>query len=258
MYVMAYCAYTYIRYAVTNMQRLFEEHRMGHTTGPVMAFTVFSDVLGMVSISVVSQVWEVDPWMAMYGHTLSFIGFIHRVCVGNGASEFTSNFQRMGVPGVLLRRICHAFHVLLVEFCVLHDNEPRLLRHLVALVGWHVHGLRLGWLPALVWPPQTHSSCVQSGNAECHETQPRIPLKVPDSLSPTTWRLCANSSSWIVSRSIPHVTVGFWTTARFRQEEYHAHGDQLQLHRSKGHLQSFVLHRGDRTGKCHGMHGRVH
>ena len=50
MYVMAYYAHTYlkiylnkIRYAVTNMQRLIEESR----------------------ISVFSQVWEVDPWMAM-------------------------------------------------------------------------------------------------------------------------------------------------------------------------------------------------
>ena len=37
-----------------------------------------------------------------------------RICVGNDASEFRSNFERMGVPGVLLRHICHASHVLLV------------------------------------------------------------------------------------------------------------------------------------------------
>ena len=71
--------YLYIRFAVTKMQRLFEERRMRHITGPVMAFSVFSDVLGMVSISVFSQVWKVDPWMAMYGHTLSFIYFFY-VC----------------------------------------------------------------------------------------------------------------------------------------------------------------------------------
>ena len=51
------------------------------------------------------------------------LGLIHRIGVGNGASEFRSNFQRMGVPGVLLRRICHASQKLIVEFCVLHDNE---------------------------------------------------------------------------------------------------------------------------------------
>ena len=79
MFVMAHYAYIYIyiRYAVTNMQRLFEERRVGHITGPVMAFSVSSDILGMASISVFSQVWEVDPWMSMYGHTLSFIGFIY-------------------------------------------------------------------------------------------------------------------------------------------------------------------------------------
>ena len=74
MYVMAY--YAYIRYAVTNMQRSFEVRRMGHITGPVMAFSVFSDVLGMASISVFSLVWVVDPWMSMYGHTLPFNQFI--------------------------------------------------------------------------------------------------------------------------------------------------------------------------------------
>ena len=51
-----------------------------------------------------------------------------------------------------------------------------------------------------------------------------------------------------LTRSIPVVTVCSWTTACFRQEEYHAHGE--------GPLQSFVLHRGDRTGKSHGMQGR--
>ena len=114
---MAY--YANIRYAVTNMQRLFEECRMGHITGPVTTFSVFSNILGMGSISVFSQVWEV-----MCGHTLSFIGVIYVRYVS--------------------RRICHASHVLLVEFCVLRDDEPRRWRHPVAMVGWHVHGLCLG------------------------------------------------------------------------------------------------------------------
>ena len=48
---------------------------MGHIIGPVMAFSVFSEILGMASISVFSR--EVDPWMLMYGYTLSFIGFIY-------------------------------------------------------------------------------------------------------------------------------------------------------------------------------------
>ena len=61
-----------------------------------------------------------------------------------------------------------------------------------------------------------------------------------------------------LTRSIPVVTVCSWTTACFRQEEYHAHGDHLQLHRSKGHLQSLCYTVWDRTGKSHGMHGRIH
>jgi len=81
----------------------------------------------------------------------------------------------------------------------------------------------------------------------------RVPSKMTGSLSLANCCLCASSSPWIVSRSIPVVAVGSWTTARFRQEEHHVHGDQLQLHRSKGHLQSFVLDRGDRTRKSHGM-----
>ena len=36
---------------------MFEERRTGHVTGPVMAFSVFSVVLGMVSMSIFSQVW---------------------------------------------------------------------------------------------------------------------------------------------------------------------------------------------------------
>ena len=32
-------------------------------------------------------------------------------------------------------------------------------------------------------------------------------------------------------------------------KEYHVHGDQLQLHRSKGYLQRVVLHRENRTGE---------
>ena len=88
--------------------------------------------------------------------------------------------------------------------------------------------------------------------------RPQIPLKVPGLSLPAACHLCASSSSWIVSQSIPVVTVCSWTTACFHQEEDHVHGDHLQLNRSKGYLQSFVLHRGDRTGRSHGMQGRVH
>ena len=56
------------------------------------------------------------------------------------------------------------------------------------------------------------SSCV-CDSLRCIETvvrtRPRIPLKLPDSLSLTTWRLCANGCSWIVLRSIPLVKVRF-------------------------------------------------
>ena len=76
------------------------------------------------------------------------------------------------------------------------------------------------------------------------------------SLLPATWRLRVSSSSWIVSRSIPVVTVCSWITVR--QEEYHVHEDQLQLHRSKGHLQGFELYRGHRPVSCHGKQKRVH
>ena len=37
--------------------------------------SVFSVVLGMVSISVFTQVWVIDPWLAVKSHTLPFIGF---------------------------------------------------------------------------------------------------------------------------------------------------------------------------------------
>ena len=56
----------------------------------------------------------------------------------------------------------------------------------------------------------------------------------------------ARNSSWIVSRSIPRN--GF----DFCREKCHVHGDRLQLHRNKGRLQGFELHRGHRPGKCHG------
>ena len=140
-----------------------------------MTFSVFSDVLGMVGISVFSEVWEVDPWMAMYGHTF-VVHWFHlrplRICVGNDASEFWSNFQMMGVPGVPLRRICHASHVLLVECFVLHDNSwvrAMTLATLCCRGGLACTGATLGWLLAFVWPLHTQGTCVEGGNAECHE-----------------------------------------------------------------------------------------
>ena len=210
--------YIYIRYAVTNVQRLFEERRMG------MAFSVFSDVLGMVTISVFSQFWEVDPWMAMYGHTLSslvsFTVSVLAMALRNSGATFKGwvflAFYNV-VSAMLLMCYLSSFACFTITKHSLKDD--------IEIVG---------------------------------RTRPRIPLQVPDSLSSTTWRLCASRSSWIMSWSIPLVTVGFWTTARFCQEEHHVHGDQLQLHRSEGHLKSFVVQRGDRTGKCHGIQGRVH
>jgi len=71
------CYYSCIRYAVTNLQRSFEVRRMGKISAPMFVFSVFSDIQWLLSISIFALVWVIDPWMAMYGHTLPFIGFIY-------------------------------------------------------------------------------------------------------------------------------------------------------------------------------------
>jgi len=74
LFMIAY--YMCVRYAVTSLQRSFEVRRMGKISAGVFVFSVFSDILWMVSISVFALVWVVDPWMSMYGHTIPFNQFI--------------------------------------------------------------------------------------------------------------------------------------------------------------------------------------
>ena len=44
----------------------------------------------------------------------------------------------------------------------------------------------------------------------------------------------------------------------FARREHDVHGGQLQLHRNKGDLQGIESQRRTRSGKCHGIQGRVH